>query len=42
MLVVVEKDSSCFPSVATVKFENGKSVTMSELQIGNKVKTGKT
>ena len=32
--------SSCFPSTATVNLENGKTVTMSELQVGNKVQTG--
>ena len=29
----------CFPSVATVKVGNAESVTMSELQIGDRVKT---
>ena len=32
--------AECFPSVATVKVENGKSVTMSELEIGDRVQTG--
>ena len=32
---------SCFPAIATVKLENGNSVTMSDLQIGDQVKTGK-
>ena len=32
----------CFPSDAQVKLENGKSVTMSDLQIGNQVQTGKS
>ena len=31
----------CFPSEAKVSLENGKSVTMSELQIGDKVKIGR-
>ena len=31
----------CFPSLTKVKLENGKSVAMSELQIGDKVQTGK-
>ena len=31
----------CFPSVAKVKVENGKLLAMSELQIGDKVQTGK-
>ena len=31
----------CFPSSARVILENGKSVTMSELQIGDRVQTGK-
>ena len=30
----------CFPSVVTVETENGRSVAMSELQTGSKVKTG--
>ena len=30
----------CFPSDAKVRLENGDSVTMSELQIGDKVQTG--
>ena len=30
----------CFPSEAKVRLENGDSVTMSELQIGDKVQTG--
>ena len=33
-------DCECFPSTATVKLENGKTVTMSELQSGDKVETG--
>ena len=33
-------DCSCFPSTATVNLENGKAVTMSELQVGDKVQTG--
>ena len=32
---------SCFLSLAKVKVKNGKSVTMSELQIGDQVQTGK-
>ena len=31
----------CFPAASKVSLENGKSVTMSELQVGDKVKTGK-
>ena len=34
------ESSGCFPSMAKVMLENGKSVIMSELQIGDKVKTG--
>ena len=30
----------CFPSTARVSYENGKSVTMFELQIGDRVQTG--
>ena len=33
--------SHCFPSVAKTKLKNGKLVPMSELQIGDKVQTGK-
>ena len=33
--------STCFPSAATVILEDGQSVTMSDLQIGDKVQTGK-
>ena len=32
---------ACFPSTVRVSLENGKSVTMSELQVGDKVQTGK-
>ena len=31
---------NCFPSVATVETENGKSLRMSRLQVGDMVKTG--
>ena len=31
----------CFPAHAEVKVENGKSLKMYELQIGDKVQTGK-
>ena len=31
----------CFPSIARVSLENGKSKTMTELQIGDKVQTGR-
>ena len=31
----------CFPAASKVSLENGKSVTMSELQVADKVKTGK-
>ena len=31
---------SCFPSMAKLKLENGNLVTMSELQLGNKVQIG--
>ena len=34
------ESSSCFPLMAKVKIENGKSVQISELQIGDKVQTG--
>ena len=33
-------DNSCFPSMATIKLENGKIITMSELQKGDKVQIG--
>ena len=31
---------TCFPSTGLVNLENGKSVTMSELKIGDQVQTG--
>ena len=31
----------CFPSTARASLENGRSVTMAELQIGDKVQTGR-
>ena len=36
------ESSSCFPSVATVEVESDKSVTMSDLKIGDRVRTGIT
>ena len=33
-------ECGCFPFAATVNMANGKSVLMSELQIGDKVQTG--
>ena len=38
IFLVVKK--GCFPSKTKVKLENGKIVTMSELQKGDKVQTG--
>ena len=35
-----ERPKFCFPSNAKVNLENGKSVTMSELKIGDLVQTG--
>ena len=35
------KSCGCFPAAATVKLESGKSLKMSELQIGDQVETGK-
>ena len=35
-----KKKKSCFPSAASVRLGNGKSKTMSELQIGDQVQTG--
>ena len=32
---------ACFPGTGTFNLENGKSVKMSELQIGDRVQTGK-
>ena len=34
------KSSSCFPSFAKVNIENGKVITMSDLQLGDRVETG--
>ena len=39
--LLIESSTSCFPAIATVQLENGNLVTMSELQIGDRVKTGK-
>ena len=36
----LEEDCDCFPSVAIVKNQDGKSITMSGLKIGDKVQTG--
>ena len=36
------QSSGCFPSVARVSLENGKSVSMSELQKGDRVQTGRS
>ena len=33
-------DENCFPSAANVLLENGKTITMSELQTGDRVQTG--
>ena len=35
------KSFGCFPAAATAKLESGKSLKMSELQIGDRVQTGK-
>ena len=35
-----EKSKWCFRSTATINLENGKSVRMSELQVGDRVQTG--
>ena len=32
--------SICFPGIARLNLENGKSITMSELQVGDRVQTG--
>ena len=32
---------SCFPSTASISLENGELVTMSQLQLGNQVQTGR-
>ena len=34
------EQTGCFPSTARVHLENGKVVTMSELQVGDRVQTG--
>ena len=34
-------DQACFPSMAMVNLQQGKSVAMSEFQIGDQVQTGK-
>ena len=35
-----KSDDSCFSSAARVSLENGKSLIMSELHVGDKLKTG--
>ena len=35
------KKKKCFPSTSKVNLDSGKSVTMSELQLGDRVKIGK-
>ena len=42
MLLSESPPSACFPHGAKVKIENGNSVQMSELQIGDRVQAGKT
>ena len=34
------KSPGCFPSAASIRLGNGKSKTMSELQIGDQIETG--
>ena len=34
------KGGGCFPGTARVSLENGKSITMAELQVGDRVRTG--
>ena len=38
--IVKPVESACFPAMAKVKLENGKIVTMSKLQKGDKVQIG--
>ena len=35
-------EKNCFPSTSKIKLANGKSVMMSELQLGDQVQTGNT
>ena len=35
-----ECKSGCFPSLAKINLQNGKSILMSELQMGDQVQTG--
>ena len=41
MSFLTDGGGGCFPAIATVQLENGNLVTMSELPIGDRVKTGK-
>ena len=41
MEIFITFAEGCFPSLAKVKVENGKSLTMSEIKIRDKVQTGK-
>ena len=36
----ISEQNACFPSISTLQLKNGKVVKMSELQIGDQVKTG--
>ena len=35
-----DDDDDCFPSTATVNLDNGKTVMMSELEVGDRVQSG--
>ena len=38
--VILAEKQSCFPSTSKVNLDSGESVTMSELQLGDRVKIG--
>ena len=41
MFVLFLHTGSCFPSLAKVMLRNGKSIRISELKVGDQVRTGK-
>ena len=40
-MIFVTKSSACFPSSAKVPLENGRSVSIDELHVGDRIQTGK-
>ena len=38
--IILDSGGGCFPSIAKLKLVNGKSIMMSDIQIGDKIQTG--